>query len=67
MGSKMKVYLVYSCYDDYAEIRIDLQKIFLNKKDAEEYVELNNYQIDECGSGRLAREWFEYYTWEVEE
>ena len=63
----MKVYLVYSCYDDYAEIRKDLQKIFLNKKDAEEYVELNNYQIDECGNGRLTREWFEYYTWEIEE
>lgn len=63
----MKVYLVYSCYYDYAEIRKDLQKIFLNKKDAEEYVELNNYQIDECGNGRLGREWFEYYSWEVEE
>lgn len=63
----MKVYLVYSCYDDYAEIRKDLQKIFLNKKDAEEYVELNNYQIDECGNGRLGREWFEYYTWEINE
>lgn len=63
----MKIYLVYSCYDDYAEIRKDLQKIFLNKEDAEEYVELNNYQIDECGRRRLAREWFEYYSWEVEE
>jgi|GEM_PF-6168574 len=63
----MKVYLVYSCYDDYEQIHKDLQKIFLNKKNAEEYVELKNYQIEESGRGRLAREWFEYYTWEINE
>lgn len=61
----MKIYLVYSCYDDYAEIRKDLQKVFLNKEDAKEYVELNNYQIDECC--RLENEWFECQEWEINE
>ena len=61
----MKVYLVYYCYNDCAQIWKDLQKIFLNKEDAEEYVELNNYQIDECE--RWGKEWYEYQEWEINE
>ncbi len=59
------VYLVYYCHNDYANIWKELHAIFSDKARAENFVDINNYELDEAG--RLNVEWYEYQSWNVDD